>query len=137
MGDSWLFVLGYGPEPWPHDGTDDFDFTDPFFRRTRFHSLFLDEAPLTDPATFLTRTHYRGVKCQRRGARYAMERLSLLTKTHLDIDTGRWLEKNCDFREQWHHLAPWQQHALLPALDATRHLLDAYPKSTSHWTSPA
>jgi hypothetical protein len=128
MGDSWLFLLGYGPEPRPHDGTDDFDFTDPCFRRTRFYSLFLDEVPLTDPVAFLTMTHCRGVRWQRRGARYAMERLSLLIKTHLGIDTGRWLGKNCDFREQWRDLAPWQQRALLPAVDAARHLLDAYPK---------
>lgn len=127
-GSSWLFLLGYGPEPRSHDGTDDFDFTDPSFRRSRFHSLFLEEARLTDPVAFLTRTHYRGVRWQRMGARHALERLSRLIETHFDIDARRWVAKTCDFSQQWRNLAPWQQRVLLPALDAARHLLDAYPK---------
>ncbi len=98
LGNSWLFLLGYGPQPRPHIRTDDFDFTDPFFRRTRFHSMFLTEAPLTDPVAFLTRTHYRGIRKRRLATRHTMECLSDLIKGHLGIDTGRWLDKRLRFR---------------------------------------
>ena len=129
IGDSWLFFLGYGPELKHHDGTDDFDFNDPSFRITRFHSLFLDRAPLTDPVEFLTRLHYRAVRYRRMAPMHVLERLSRLLKQHLAIDTGRWMNRECDFRVQWLDLAPWQQRAVLPVLDASRRLLDAYPKS--------
>jgi hypothetical protein len=112
-----------------HDGTDDFDFTDPFFRITRFHSLFLDQALLTDPVEFLKRIHYRGVTHKRFGPKHILERLTRLFKKHLAIDTGSWIGKECDFRQQWSALKPWQQRAVLPILDAARHLLDAYPKN--------
>jgi hypothetical protein len=130
MGDSWLFLLGYGPEQKHHDGTDDFDFTDPHFRINRFHSLFLERAPLTDPVEFLTRLHYRGVRHKRLPPLHAMDRLARLLKAHLAIDTDSWMDKPCDFRQQWTVLTPWQQRAALPVLDTTRHLLDAYPKHT-------
>ncbi len=128
IGDSWLFLLGYGPEPKHHDGTDDFDFTNPLFRLTRFQSLFLDGSPLTDPVAFLTRIHYRGAKHKRLGSRHTLERLSRVLKEHFAIDTTNWMEEACDFKRQWLSLAPWQQRTVLPALDAARHLLDAYPK---------
>jgi len=128
IGDSWLFFLGYGPKLKHHDGTDDFDFTDPFFRITRFHSLFLDQSPLTDPVEFLTKIHYRGVRHKRMAPMHVMERLARLLKEHLAVHTESWLTKECDFRQQWLALAPWQRRAVLPVLDAARHLLFAYPK---------
>lgn len=128
IGDSWLFLLGYGPEPKHHDETDDFDFTDPFFRLTRFQSLFCDGALLTDPVDFLTRIHYRGAKWKRLGAMHVLERFARLITKYFAIDTASWMETECDFKRQWLSLAPWQQRIVLPALDAARHLLDAYPK---------
>ena len=121
IGESWLFLLGYGPEPTHHDETDDFDFTDPFFRLTCFQSLFLDGAPLTDPVAFLTRIHYRGAKYKRLGSRHTLERLSRGFKEHLAIDTTSWMEEACDFKRQWRSLAPsssalscrpWMLHAI-------------------------
>ena len=128
LGQSSLFFLGYGSKLKYHNGTDDFDFTDPLFRITRFHSLFCDHAPLTDPVEFLTRLHYRAIRHKRLAPTQALERLSHLLKNHLAIDTRRWLERECDFREQWLALATWQQRAVLPVLDATRHLLGGYQK---------
>jgi hypothetical protein len=130
IGNSWLPLLGYGSEPIHHEGTDDFDFTDPFFRLTRFHSLFLDQAPLTDPVAFLAMIHYRGVRCKRLGPMQLLERFGSLFKEYLSIPAERWKGKSCDFREQWQDLAPWQQQAALPALDAARHLLCAYQNHT-------
>ncbi|MGA2403278.1 MAG: hypothetical protein ABSG91_16480, partial [Syntrophobacteraceae bacterium] len=130
IGDSWLFLLGYGSELKHHDRTDDFDFSDPFFRITRFHSLFLDQAPLTDPVEFLTKLHYRAVRHKRLAPMHVLERLSRLLKKHLAIDTGSWMKRECDFRLQWPALATWQQRAVLPAIDASRHLLSAYQQSS-------
>lgn len=128
IGDSWFFLLGYGPVLKHHDLTDDFDFTDPFFRLTRFHSLFLKGAPLTDPVEFLTRIHYRGVRHKRLPPTHVLERLSRLLKQYFAIDTQNWMKKECDFGRQWRVLTTRQQRAVLPILDAARHLLDAYPK---------
>ncbi|MCL5405363.1 MAG: hypothetical protein M1398_01320 [Deltaproteobacteria bacterium] len=130
LGDSYLFLLGYGPKLKSHDGTDDFDFSDPFFRRTRFYSLFHDHALLTDPVEFLTRLHYRAVKYKRLAATHVLERLSRLFKKYFDINTECWMEGECDFASQWRDMAAWQKRAVLPAIDASRHLLDAYQKSS-------
>jgi hypothetical protein len=128
FGHSSFFFLGYGPKLTYHDGSDDFDFTDPFFRITRFHSLFCSRVPLTDPVEFLTRLHYRAIRCKRLAPTHALDRLSLLLKSHLAIETLRWRRKECDFRKEWLALAPWQQKAVLPVLDATRHLLGGYQR---------
>lgn len=124
---SWLFLLAYGPEWCGHDGTDDFDYADPLFRLTRVRSLFSRRAKLTDPAAFLTRIHYRGVKCGRIPPAHVLERLARCCREHLDVDTEHWLEKSCDFSREWLSLTSSRRHAVLPALDAARHLLDAYP----------
>jgi hypothetical protein len=131
LGHSNLFFLGYGSKLKHHNGTDDFDFSDPFFRVTRFHSLFSSHAPLTDPVEFLTRLHYRGIRCKRLAPTHALERLSHLLKSHLDIDTRRWQEGECDFRKEWLALAPWQRRAVLPVVDVTRHLLGGYQKQAT------
>ena len=128
LGHSNLFFLGYGSKLKHHDGTDDFDFSDPFFRTIRFHSLFCSHAPLTDPVEFLTRLHYRAIRCKRLAPTHVLDRLSLLLKNHLAIETRRWQEGECDFREEWLALAPWQRRAVLPVLDITRHLLGGYQR---------
>jgi len=136
LGESWLFILGYGPEPKHHDGTDDFDFADPLFRVTRFHPLFVKHARLNDPVEFLGRVHYRGVRCKRLASTHVLERLSRLLQEHLDIDTSIWMELECDFRQQWLALAPWQRLAALPVIDAVRHLLTAYQKHSKPLNIP-
>jgi hypothetical protein len=49
VGASHLFFLGYGPSWVRHHGTDDFDYADPFHRRSRVHSRFYHRAAQTDP----------------------------------------------------------------------------------------
>jgi hypothetical protein len=128
-GNSPYFLLAYGAELRHHDQTDDFSFTDPFFRVTRFHSLFNKEALVTDPVAFLTRLHYRGVLKSRFPAKWTLERLAQSFKEYLGIETARWTEKRCDFRQEWARLRSWQYRAVLPVLDAARHMIDAFPRS--------
>jgi len=127
-GNAPYFMLGYGPELVAHHETDDFNFTDPCFRLRRFLSLFTKQALITDPVALLTHIHYRGIQRLRIPPKHGMERIAQVFREHLSIDTGPWLEKSCDFSSEWKKLSPWQQRAALPALDAARHLIDAFPK---------
>ena len=61
------FLLAYGPRFLPHDSTDDFDFNDPFYPITRFHTLFHADRKVTDPLAFLELLRHRGVKYNRSG----------------------------------------------------------------------
>jgi len=122
VSNSSHFILGYGYEPHHHNNTDDFDYNDKFFRVNRFHSLFINSAPLTDPVEFLTRINYRGVACKRLAPLHVLERLTSLFKEHLAIDTDGWMGKNCNFKKEWDAIEPWQKRVALPALDAARHL---------------
>lgn len=128
-GNTALFSLAYGPELRAHDGSDDFEFTNPNFRVTRFSSLFDPDALVTDPAQFLHRLHYKAIRCGRFPAKQTLHVLSDLLAKHLGIDTGQWQEKVWDAHQAWWALYPWQQRAALPALDAARHMLDAFIKS--------
>jgi hypothetical protein len=135
-GNSCYFLLAYGTELRHHDRTDDFSFTDPFFRVTRFHSLFNKEALVTDPVAFLTRLHYRGVLKSRFPAKWTLERLTQSFKEYLGIETGCWMEKRCHFRQEWARLRSWQRSAALPILDAARHMIDAFPGSGTPLNMP-
>ena len=128
-GNTPYFLLGYGPELHAHEGTDDFGFANPFFRVTRFHSLFNRNALITDPVAFLTRLHYRAIRVSRYPAIQTMLCFVELFKEHLGIDTKRWMNKTCEFRQEWSRIYTWQRRMLLPILDATRHLMDAFPRS--------
>jgi hypothetical protein len=130
-GNTKFFSLAYGPELQSHVGTDDFDFNDPCFRANRLSPLFDPNAAVTDPAEFLTRLHYKAIRCGRFPAKQTLQSLCSLFAQHLWIDTGRWEEKSCDFHRIWQGLKPWQQRAALPALDAARHLMDAFSKSAT------
>jgi hypothetical protein len=99
-GNLKYLILGYGSQWQPRENSDIFDFRDPLHRITRFHSLFSSEVPITDPIAFLFRLHYKAVRCSRFPAKQTMGRLSALFKEHLNIDTGRWLEKGCDFEQE-------------------------------------
>lgn len=128
LGNSWSFFLGYGTTWCPHSGTDSFDFSDIFFRLTRFRSLFCDDSFLTDPVAFLKLLHYRAIRHRRLPPMHVMEALFHLLPAVLGIDTTRWRMKECDFLQEWGGLQSWQRHALLPILDMIRHLLDGYPR---------
>jgi len=128
-GNTPYFFLAYGAELHAHEKTDDFSFTDPFFRLTRFHSLFDRNAFITDPVAFLTRLHYKGVRVSRYPALQTIRSFVELFRDHLGIDTKHWMNRTCDFEQQWSRLRGWQRRALLPILDAARHLIDAFPRS--------
>jgi len=126
-GNSRFFCLAYGPHLRSHAGTDDFQFNDPCFRVTRAASLFDESARLTDPVQFLTRLHYRAIRCSRVPARDTLQRLCTLARDHLGIESESWLDRDRGFSEAWRQLKPSQQRVMLPVLDAVRHVLDANP----------
>ena len=136
-GNLKFLVLGYGDRWRPHENTDAFDFRDPFHRVSRFHSLFSSDEFITDPIAFLSRLHYKAIRCSRFPAQETMQKVSALIKEHLNIETDRWLEKGCDFEQEWRQLHPWQQRVVLPILDAVRHIVDATPRSGAPLDRPA
>jgi len=77
-GNSALFSLAFGPELHAHEGSDDFEFTNPNFRVTRYSSLFDPEALVTDPVRFLERLHYRAVRSGRFPAKQSLESICQL-----------------------------------------------------------
>ena len=121
------FLLAYGPELSPHFKTDDFEFNNPFFRVTRFHSLFNKNSKLTDPIAFLNQLQYRGIKCKRFLPLNMLQDLSKAAEKYLETDCTRWLEPEFNFENEWLNLKVWQKKILLPVLDICRHLLDAFP----------
>jgi hypothetical protein len=129
MGSSAFFLLSYGRCTTYHKGTDDFDFGDPYFRLKRVRSLFDSRAQLTDPVEFLTRLHYRGIRCKRPATGGVLQRLASLFHEHMDIASGGWLEKDCDFKKEWAKLNALKQRIAAVVLDAVRHLLDAHQRS--------
>ena len=135
-GNSRFFSLAYGPQLRPHRGTDDFNFTSPHFRVSRLASLFDAAARVTDPVEFLGRLHYRAVRCGRLPARNSLQRLRSLCSDHLGVESAPWLDKKCDFSAVWRSLQSWQQRALLPALDAMRHVMDAHPHRATPLDAP-
>jgi hypothetical protein len=128
-GNSAYFFIAYGSSLKAHHGTDRFDFFDLFFRVTRFHSLFNPEAFITDPVAFLIRLNYRGILKARFPAERTMQCFCRYFLEYLDIDTGCWKGKTCNFEREWCGLHPWQQRALLPIIDTARHMMDAFPRS--------
>ena len=59
---SAYLLLAYGAGYRPGPRGEDFQFTDPLFRRTRFHSLLMHHAPLTNPVDFMDRLRYKGIQ---------------------------------------------------------------------------
>ncbi|MCP4689833.1 MAG: hypothetical protein GY859_17405 [Desulfobacterales bacterium] len=135
-GNTPMFFLAYGYKLAHKDGTDDFQFNDPCFRVTRFHSLFSENGLLTDPAAFLTRLHHRGVLKARYPAKYTLDQFRRLFEKHLDLDVSRWLKRGPDFKKEWAGLRPFQRRLLLPILDIARHMIDAFPKAGEPLTMP-
>jgi hypothetical protein len=55
----------------------------------------------------------------------------------MDIASGGWLERNCDFRREWAKLNALQQRIATMVLDAVRHLIDAHQRSIDPLDTPA
>ena len=139
MGSSAFFLLSYGcrsTSTW-HNGADDFDFGNPYFRLERIHSLFERKAVLTDPVEFLTRLHYRGIRWKRPATGGALERLASLSRQELNIDSAAWLERDCNFKKEWKKLSPLEQRIAVMVLDAVRHLIGAHQMSIAPLDTPS
>ena len=120
-------VFAYGSHFCAHDGSDDFDFSDPFYQLRRIHSLFHPKAPLTDPKAFLSNLHYRAIRHQRYMPAQILQNLQQAIQRHLALDTSNWMTNETDISKQWECIPPEYQRMLLPLLDAARHLHDALP----------
>lgn len=128
-GNRKYLLLGYGPSIEAVRGPEDFEFLDPLHRTRRFRSLFGEVFCGTDPAAFLARLHYRGILKSRYPAWRSLIRLQGLFERFLNIDTSKWTERGCDFKDWWQRLSPLEQRLCLPLLDAARHMTDAFPFS--------
>ncbi|MBM4332789.1 MAG: hypothetical protein FJ117_16520 [Deltaproteobacteria bacterium] len=120
------FSLAYGPEWLSHDGTDCFDFSKTTHRLHRFLSLFDSKAHLTDSVAFLRKLHYRTFKSRLPAVR-TMKLLCNVFKKDFLVKTDDWLDRDAEFQELWKSLNPWQLQAIVPILDAVRHVMDATP----------
>jgi len=123
------FMLAYGNRRFDFRRNEKFDFSDRFFRMNRFHTLFSPGARLTNPTAFLARLNYKGIRKGRFPAKQTLKTLCELFTEYLSIDTKKWLKPDCNFRSYWLKLHSWQQRAVLPLLDMTRHMVDAFPHS--------
>jgi len=130
---SAYFFLAYGGYRTGPRG-EDFHFTDPLFRRTRFHSLLIPDAPLTHPGDFIGRLRYKGVRWGRPPSKYVLHTLCTQLSRKLRINTDSWLD--LDPSDVWDTLRPWQQRAVLPILDMARHMMDAFPRSATPLEMP-
>ncbi|EFK12213.1 radical SAM domain protein [delta proteobacterium NaphS2] len=131
---SAYFFLAYGGGYRPGPEGEDFSFTDPLFRRTRFHSLLIPDAPLTHPGDFIARLRYKGIRWGRTPSKYVLNTLCTQISRKLRINIDSWLDPNPN--DGWDALRPWQQRALLPILDIARHMMDAFPKCATPLEMP-
>jgi hypothetical protein len=134
-GNSAYFLLGYGPRLTLRE-SEDFDFEDPMHRVSRWHSVLRPGAAVTNPVAFLTRLHHKAVRSARFPAVQTMRRMTDLFRTHLQIDTSRWWDKDCRFEREWGRLQGWQRRAALPVIDAVRQAVDASPRMGHPLTAP-
>jgi hypothetical protein len=132
---SAYFLLAYGGGYRPGPG-EDFHFTDPLFRRTRFHSLLMPDAPLTHPADFIARLRYKGVRWGRIPSKHVLHALCTHLSHRLHIRTDSWPDVAVDPNDAWNALRPWQQRAALPILDMARHMMDAFPNCANPLEMP-
>ena len=120
-------LFAYGAAFRPHRGSDDFDFSDPFYQLRRIHSLFTPEARITDPEAFLQNLHYRAIDHRRYMPAQILQSLQRLLNDQLDLDTSEWMQKGTDFKNQWSRFSDFEQQLMLPIIDPARHLHDALP----------
>lgn len=133
---SAYLLLAYGGGYRPGPRGEDFEFTDPLFRRTRFHSLLLQNEPLTHPVDFINRLRYKGIRWGRMPSGNVLRALCAQLLQQLSIHTDSWSDSDVDIDDAWDALRPWQQHAVLPILDMARHMMDAFPRSATPLEMP-
>jgi hypothetical protein len=126
---SAYFFLAYGTDYRAGPEGADFDFTDPLYRRNRFHSIMAPGAPLTHPADFIERLRYKGFRCGRTRSKDVLHALCTQLSQRLDINVASWIDLKVPAKDVWGTLRPWQQRAALPILDAARHMMDAFPRA--------
>lgn len=136
VGWEWFFVA-HGPRPKARRGGDRFDFSDPFFRVTRFATLFHRGARLTDPVAFLARLHQKACQLSRYPAKQVLAGLAEGIGDFLALDTSEWTHKSASLARAWEELPEWQRRALVPILDAARHAVDASPFQPEPLSAPA
>lgn len=130
-------VFAYRDKLSAHAGTDDFNFTDPFYQLNRIRSLFSAEADVTDPVAFLSNLNYRAIRCRRYMPAQILDCLQKQIERFLGIDTRQWSLKHADFTALWQKLSRTEKTLLLPVLDAARHLHDALPSFPNPLEFPA
>ena len=130
------FLLAYGARFSAHDGTDDFDFSDPYYTLNRSRSLFRDDHKLTDAAALLERLHFKGVKYKKTASLFILADLYMRLKMYLKIDPASFLNPSADLKRTWRRHRPWKRKMMLPLLDICRHLYDAFPKSQNPLEMP-
>ena len=102
----FLLAYGVGYKPGPEGG--DFHFTDPLFRRTRFHSLLMPDAPLTHPVDFIERLRYKGISRGRTPSKNVLYFLCTQLSQRLHIKTASWTDMEVDPNDAWNTLHRWQ-----------------------------
>ena len=103
---SAYLLLAYGGGYRPGPRGEDFEFTDPLFRRTRFHSLLLENAPLTHPVDFINRLRYKGIRWGRMPSRNVLHALCTQLSQQLNIHTDPWPDMGVDMDDAWSRLPP-------------------------------
>ncbi|MBT4286740.1 MAG: hypothetical protein HOD92_05325, partial [Deltaproteobacteria bacterium] len=121
------FFLGYGQTLKPSFEKDPFDFSSPHHRITRFHSVFGADNSITNPVDYLQLLHNKSVLKGRFPAQNIINQLCCLLAEFFDIETTPWMEKTCDFTQEWEKISPPKQEAILPLIDIIRHVYDASP----------
>lgn len=130
------FLLAYGPRFVSHAGTDDFDFTDPCYSLTRFHTLFHPHRKITDPLAFFERLQHRGIRYKRYASLSILRAFSTMLKTHLGIDTAAFVKPTFNPESGWRRLHSWQRRMILPLVDICRHTFDAFPHASNPLDMP-
>jgi len=133
---SAYFFLAYSGGYRPRREKEDFHFTDPLFRRTRFHSLLMPDAPLTNPVDFIARLRNKGIRWGRAPSKNVLHALCTQLSKLLNVKTDSWPDMDIDPNDAWTALHPWQQRAVLPILDMARHMMDAFPGSANPLEMP-
>ena len=133
---SAYFFLAYSGGYRPRPEKEDFHFTDPLFRRTRFHSLLMPDAPLTNPVDFIARLRNKGIRWGRAPSKNVLHALCTQLSKLLYVKTDSWPDMDIDPNDAWTALHPWQQRAVLPILDMARHMMDAFPGSANPLEMP-
>jgi len=120
------FILAYGDDFIVLRGHDTFDFSDPFFRNRRYHSLFSSSALLTDPIAWLALLSHRS-KYKRLGPLSILHGLCQSAGKHCGLNIDHWLQTPATPEEEWSALPTGLQRPFALLLDAIRHILDAFP----------